>query len=246
MNCLNGTSFSQSKQKCVEREEDSDCPMEWMEMAKEMPKAGLMQEDDEKISCICEALLAGNDASVVYAAHPDQKDKFLTCVRNAEGFDVCSCIPEKFWNDEAEECTSTHFRRPVPSCNASDVETPAAAEMRVPAPAQHGCIDCDITPRQKCECGKYLQRTGKKVGYICDPDSEDRFLVCQADKVVCQPCAKGMKWNSTAGACGPVRKCDAWMCVSKPTSPPVPSPPKPQPEGQHGCIDCNITERQKY
>jgi len=89
---------------------------------------------------------------------------------------------------------------------------------------QHGCIDCDISERQRCECREHLRRSGKNVAYICDPDSEDRFLVCHGpERVVCQNCAGGTKWNAVVGACGPVRKCDPFLCARQPS--PVTPPP---------------------
>ena len=91
---------------------------------------------------------------------------------------------------------------------------------------QHDCIDCDISERQRCECREHLRKTGKNVAYICDPDSEDRFLVCQgSDRVICQNCAGGTKWNAAVGACGPIRKCDPFLCAPQPpTVKPVPVP----------------------
>jgi len=84
---------------------------------------------------------------------------------------------------------------------------------------QHACLDCDISERQRCECREHLRRTGKTVAYICDPDSVDRFLVCHGpDRVVCQNCAGGTRWNAFVGACGPIRKCDPFLCEPKPTT----------------------------
>jgi len=91
---------------------------------------------------------------------------------------------------------------------------------------QHDCIDCDISERQRCECREHLRKTGKAVAYICDPDSENRFLVCHGpDRVVCQNCAGGTKWNAAVGACGSTRKCDPFLCAPQPpTVKPVPVP----------------------
>ena len=48
---------------------------------------------------------------------------------------------------------------------------------------QHGCIDCDITPLQRCACAETLKASGQRSAYLCDPHTDDRFLVCLGDKV---------------------------------------------------------------
>jgi len=79
---------------------------------------------------------------------------------------------------------------------------------------QHGCIDCDISERQRCECREELRLTGREVAYICDPESPDRFLICHApNRVICQPCASGSRWNIDHQACGPIHKCAPSRCV---------------------------------
>jgi len=216
--CVNGTYFNQRLGRCMQNESSSDCPIEWKEMERESnPKAGEMRQPALS-ECICKASLARCGDPVVYVADPKDSSKFLICVRGGQ-IHRGDCPPDKHWSDNLGACCDNGDRKPIPECVAKPPAPP-----KTPSPdqdGQHECIDCVISARQKCECRKALAATGKTVAYICDPDAQDRFLVCTSpDRVVCQPCPKGTAWNSGSQACDTVRKCDPWMCsrAPKPTT----------------------------
>jgi len=250
MKCVNNTFFSQRLQKCVPDEEDSECPIEWKEIAREnAPKAEAMTKECPMSRCICNTVLSQCPNEVAYAGHPDDHNKFIVCVRGQNGapnqVSVGYCPKTLFWSDRSGRCERTHFRKPIPECSHIRTVQPAPLPPRpttrptkpiIPpvhpiSPVeggQHGCIDCEITPRQRCECARALQRSGKEAMYICDPEHQDRFLVCHApNRVICQPCAGGMRWNSDHGACGPIRKCLPWNCLERPSPAPTNPPTLP-------------------
>jgi len=223
--CVNGTYFNQMKGRCIRNVDESDCPIEWKEMEKDINTVGEIRKASSASDCVCKSELAAKPLeNAVYIAHPELDNSFLICLRNGQVLPGL-CSKGTFWNDGQEACDRVLYRKPVPGCGG----LPPAVAMPVVAvppvvPAatgshaggQHECIDCVISERQRCECSKALQLTGRDVMYICDPDGVDRFLVCTGSNVVCQNCAKGTFWNRDAGACGSVRKCDPELCGATP------------------------------
>ena len=69
---------------------------------------------------------------------------------------------------------------PVPwQCAPTTIAPAPTAAAAPPQPGgnEHGCIDCDITPLQRCVCAETLKLTRRGSAYLCDPHSEDRYYV---------------------------------------------------------------------
>ena len=105
---------------------------------------------------------------------------------------------------------------PVPTTTHQVPTTAKAAETTTTttatkAPKKKDCPGCDaITSMQFCVCNEALKAaTDAHLSvFLCDPHSEDRFLVCQRDGAVfCEACASGSKWNFEKGVCASERKC---------------------------------------
>jgi len=95
----------------------------------------------------------------------------------------------------------------VPAHAKPAAKSPTRPPVVTLPPATSGAV-CAITPLQVCLCEKALQGLPAGEVYICDPHSDDRFLVCQRDqRVFCESCASGRKWNYVKGACDLKRQC---------------------------------------
>jgi len=237
MQCANGTFFNQFLGRCVEKEADSDCPIDWREMEIENTlKAGQMKSSavvSPKSACVCKALLAQKpEEEVVYAADPEVDEKFVICVREGAVVHSGECPTDLFWDDDVIACNAKSVRKPVAGCTASSAPAVAKPKPAVVLPGggtSEDCVECEgprgVTERQQCECRAALASSGDEVIYMCDPESPDNFLVCTNNGPVnCQPCQTGMKWNDDHQACGPVRKCAAFRCPS--AEAPAAAPPK--------------------
>jgi len=160
--------------------------------------------------CACAETLKATGRRGAYLCDPHADDRFLVCVRDQVFCQPCS--KGLFWNYESKACSPVRKCQPVPwQCTPTTTTTTTTTTTPIPttttAANQHGCIDCDITPLQRCICAESLKLSGAESAYLCDPESDDRFLVCTPGAVVCQPCAQGMKWNADSKACAPERKC---------------------------------------
>merc|ERR1712135_169200 len=149
-----------------------------------------------------------------------QTSRYLQCYDSQT---TCQpCPAGTFWNKDVSyygSCARNGSCRAVPrECYGRDGCPPIPTTTTTPPTTllptttqtdnQHECIDCDITPCQQCACREALTRSGAAMKYLCDPHTEERYLVCFHEAVICHPCANGTFWNSALETCDYSRQCD--------------------------------------
>ena len=211
--------------------------------------------------CACAETLKATGQRSAYLCDPHTDDRFLVCLRD-KVFCQRACSKGLFWDYQSKICGPVKNCRPVPGQCLPTTTTTTSTPTTSPIPTttttsipttttttagnQHGCIDCDITPLQRCICAETLKSSGTKSAYLCDPHFDDRFLVCTPGAVVCQPCAEGTKWNADSKACARERKClpiprqCAPTTIAEVITPPSPPPATTAPLPYEGCLHKKI------
>merc|ERR1719192_842304 len=132
--------------------------------------------------------------------------------RECYGRDGCPPIPTTTTTTTPPTTTTTTTTTTPPTTTTTTTTTTTPPTTIPPtttqADNQHECIDCDITPCQQCACREALTRSGTAMKYLCDPHTEERYLVCFHEALICHPCANGTFWNSALETCAYSRQCD--------------------------------------
>jgi len=170
-------------------------------------------EIPESQQCACKAVKSSGQA-LAYACDPENDHHFLLCLDDA--IYSRTCAPDLFWNEDKNSCDTVGSCANKCKTGSSSTTTttlppttlaPTTLSPTTLAPTTPENDVIDITERQRCVCGEWLRITGQESIYLCDPESEDRFLVCQGDTVTPHPCSQNLKWNYVAQACAQKLEC---------------------------------------
>jgi len=164
--------------------------------------------------CLCRDALKWSFNSVATVVDPNNKagNQYLVC----EGTRItCHACPKGLvWNCRLGVCAHTSECPPSPAkCQAYGC--PATKTPWIPINKQPSIVTkfpTQIFPygmsKQQCICREALMYSSAEATYVCDPYSQNKYLVCQRDRtVVARPCAAGTAWNYMTAACDNMRLC---------------------------------------
>jgi len=174
--------------------------------------------------CVCAEVMKITGKTAAHICDPFEKSKYLAC--SGKSVTCMSCPRGLSWNRERQACDVVRkclplIDRCLPTKPTTTTTTTTTTIRPVPKPTE-GCIDCDITARQRCVCSAILKASGSTHAYVCDPESLDKYLECSGTSVSCQSCTKGMFWNYDIGACVLERKCRPVSNSCDPSGVPAP------------------------